>query len=287
MRPALILLLSACLGVPARAADVAEHDRFFIASDKTRLHYIEAGPSTAHTVVLVPGWTMPAWIFEPQIQFFARHYHVVAFDPRGQGQSDIAPTGYEPNRRGMDIAELIARLGNDRVLVMAWSLGVLDTLAYVHAQRDARLAGLVLIDNSIGEEPAPPPPPKPTGPLRPPPPHAERMRHFVAGMFHTPRTPAYLERLTEATLRTPEYAARALLAYPVPRTYWKDAVYTITRPLLYIVRPLWAAQADNLARNRPGTETEIFTTAGHALFVDEPNRFNSIAESFIRRRVWP
>jgi non-heme chloroperoxidase len=53
------------------------------------------------------------------------------------------------------------------------------------------------------------------------------------------------------------------------------------------VRPRWVAQAENLVRNRPGTESEIFTNAGHALFVDEPDRFNTIVESFIRRRVWP
>ena len=38
---------------------------------------------------------------------------------------------------------------------MGWSLGVLDSLAYVSAHGDDRLAGLVLVDNSVGEEPAP------------------------------------------------------------------------------------------------------------------------------------
>ena len=113
------------------------------------------------------------------------------------------------------------------------------------------------------------------------------MRRFVQSMFHTRRDPDYLERLTQATLRTPEPAARALLAYPVPRSYWKEAVYAVTRPVLYVIRPRWVPQAENLVQHRPGTETAIFTEAGHALFVDEPGRFNAIVESFIRRRVWP
>jgi microsomal epoxide hydrolase len=54
-----------------------------------------------------------------------------------------------------------------------------------------------------------------------------------------------------------------------------------------VVRPRWAAQAENLQRNRPGTETVLFATAGHALFVDEPARFNTVLDSFLRRRVWP
>ena len=43
------------------------------------------------------------------------------------------------------------------VLLVGWSLGVLDALAYLHAHGDAAVAGLVLVDNSIGEEPPPPP----------------------------------------------------------------------------------------------------------------------------------
>ncbi len=31
----------------------------------------------------------------------------------------------------------------------------------------------------------------------------------------------------------------------------------------------------------------MFATAGHALFVDEPDRFDAVVEDFINRRVWP
>ena len=36
-------------------------------------------------------------------------------------------------------------------MVIAWSLGVLDTLASIHTQGDRLLAGLVLVDNSVGK----------------------------------------------------------------------------------------------------------------------------------------
>jgi pimeloyl-ACP methyl ester carboxylesterase len=32
---------------------------------------------------------------------------------------------------------------------------------------------------------------------------------------------------------------------------------------------------------------DIFNDAGHALFVDEPARFNSVTERFLERFVWP
>ncbi len=262
----------------------AATEREFRTTDGVRLHYSEHG--SGHTIVLVPGWTMPAWIWQAQIADFSRHYRVIAFDPRGQGDSEAAADGYEPVRRGRDIAELISLLGPERVLLVGWSLGVLDALAYLHADGDGRLAGLVLVDNSVGEEP----PPTPSGhPFRRP--HAmtreARMRLFVAGMFAHPRPAAWIDQLTRTCLRTPEEAAAELLAYPEPRSYWKEAVYSTTRPVLYVVRPRFAGQAQNLRLHHPGAETVVMQGVGHALFVDDPGRFDALLADFIHRRVWP
>jgi non-heme chloroperoxidase len=261
-------------------------DHFFLSSDGVRLHYLEAGPPSAHTLVFVPGWTMPAWIWMPQILAFSQSYHVVAFDPRGQGDSAVPASGYEPVRRGRDVAELIVELKVAPVVVIGWSLGVLDTLASIHVAGDRRLAGLVLVDNSVGEEPAPTYQP-PARRLGPAPNHESAMKLFVRNMFHYPQPPVYLDRLTQAALRMPLAASRLLLAYPEPRSYWRDAVYATKVPLLYVIRPQWEAQVANLVRNRPDTEVDVFDDAGHALFVDEPARFNNVIQRFLQRFVWP
>jgi len=268
--------------------------RFFRASDGTRLHYLEAGPqkagpqspqaATAPTLVLVPGWTMPAWIFSRQIAEFSRQYRVIAFDPRGQGESEIARGGYDHIRRSQDISDLIERLGPRPVTLLAWSLGVLEALAYVHVHGDSHLAGLVLVDNSVGEEP---PPTLGTHRRGPKLPRAQEMRNFVHGMFFRPQSPAYLDRLTEAALRVPEPASRALLAYPVPRSYWREAIYATTKPVLYIVRPKFSGQAKNLANNHPTAETVVLgNNVGHALFVDDAARFDALVQDFLRRKIW-
>ena len=281
----LLCVLLAGFGPAGAQAPAPAQSRFFTSSDGVRLHYLEAGPPRARTIVLVPGWTMPSWIWTEQIRAFSGRYRVVAFDPRGQGDSDAPAWGYEPNRRGKDIAELISRLGPEPVLLVGWSLGVLDSLAYLHADGDRHLAGLVLVDNSIGEEPAPAPSRRPRfGPRVP---HEIMMRRFVRSMFHRPQSEAFLEDLTDATLHTPQYAADALLAYPVPRTYWREAVYSTTKPVLYVVRPALEGQAENLARHDPAAETAIFPGAGHALFIDEAARFNALMQDFIARRIWP
>jgi microsomal epoxide hydrolase len=268
----------------AGAAQAAE-SRFFTTSDGTRLHYLETGRGNAGTIVFVPGWTMPAWIWQPQIDAFSSRFHVIAFDPRGQGQSEIVLSGYDADRRGRDIEELIQAEGEGPVLLVGWSLGVLDVLSYVAQCGDARIAGLVLVDNSIGEDP--PPTPGPRGPKGPKPPRDQARAAFVKGMFHHQQSPDYLARLTRASLQLPEPQSKALLSYDKPRTYWKDAVYSTRKPVLYVIRPRWQGQAANLTARAPNAEAVLFDQAGHALFVDEPQRFNAVLNDFIFRKVWP
>jgi microsomal epoxide hydrolase len=259
-------------------------DRSFVTSDWVHLHYIDQGHG--HTIVLIPGWTMPGWIFDAQIEAFSRNFRVIAFDPRGQGESDVAPSGYEPFRRGQDIEELLAQIDDKSPLLLGWSLGVLDALSYLHQFGDAHIAGLVLVDNSVGEGPAPSAAPR----RRRPPPrrrvtHAVSMRAFVRSMFRTPQPPDYIDRLTEAALHTPGWAAAELLAYPVPRSFWKEAVYSTNKPILYLVTPKFAGQADNLAEHHPGAESVVLEGVGHAMFVDDPGRFDGLVLDFTRR-VW-
>jgi microsomal epoxide hydrolase len=194
--------------------------------------------------------------------------------------------GYEPIRRGQDISELLQQVASAPVVVVAWSLGVLDTLSAIHTGGDRMLAGLVLVDNSVGEEPAPVSRPVPRR-KGPPPSRDVAMRQFVKAMFQRPQPDFFLNKLTETCLRTPEYASRALLAYPVPRSYWRDAIYATRVPVLYMVRPRWIEQGENLLRNRPNTELDVFTDVGHALFIDDAARFDRDLDSFLRRRVWP
>ena len=270
------------------AVEAAE-SRSFITSDGARLHYLEAGLSDLQTVVFVPGWAMPAWIFDRQIAALSDRYHVLALDPRGQGLSEVTRFGYSHERRGRDIGELIDHAAEGRVVLVGWSLGVLDSLAYVADAGDDRIAGLVLIDNSIGEAPAPHPAPVPrSGASRPEPSPGDRraMRAaFVAGMFANDPGADYRARLTDQALRMTVEDERRLLAYDVPREYWRAAVHSTDRPVLYVVRPRWREQGDNLVRTHADASMTVFEDSGHALFVDEAERFNALLIDFLDHRL--
>ncbi|MBR0674031.1 alpha/beta fold hydrolase [Neoroseomonas soli] len=247
-----------------------------------RLRYLEAG--TGRLVVFVPGWCMPARIFEPQIAALSRRWRVVSLDPRGQGRSDVPTGGYEPTRRGQDIRDLLAHLGGGRVVLAGWSLGVLDALSYADMAGDGRLAGLALIDNSVGE--GTPPPARPStffANLRRK--RDETVRGFVRGMYRTPQDPAYLDGIAREAQRMPVEASIRLLSYPRPREFWRDSLYAVRRPVYYAVTPRLRGQAEAVAQRHPQPMVEIFETAGHALFVDEPARFNASMDEFLARKA--
>lgn len=283
---------------PARAAAPEVPDpavagaasRWFTTSDGVRLHYFEAGPSSrrspATTFVFVPGWTMPAWIWKAQIEYLAPNFRVLALDPRGQGRSEIAPEGYTYARRATDIAELLAAARcRVPVVLVGWSLGVLESLQYLHDTRQTGRAspvrGLVLVDNSVGV--GDPPTSDPTFFSRLRGKRRETVSGFVASMFKREPGPGWRDALVEAALRTPLQASIDLLRQPRPREFWRDSLLGTAQPVLYAYTPKFAQQGEIVKARRAAIETRLFADAGHALFVDEAAAFNEALERFVLR----
>ncbi len=259
--------------------------RRFTTSDGVTLHVIESRPASAApgapVIALVPGWSMPASIWRAQLDALGRRHTVVALDPRGQGSSEVPPGGYTLERRAADIAEFLAAY--PRVVLVGWSLGALESLEYVARNGESRLAGLVLVDSSVGENPRP-------GKSD----FLDRLKRdreatldaFMRAIFRTPPAEADLRALVAGAQRMPLEASVSLLSYPVPREHWRDIARSVRAPLLYVVTPQFSAQAGNLKKNRPATGVVVFESAGHALFADEPARFDAVLEEFVER-VWP
>jgi non-heme chloroperoxidase len=271
------------LAAALEAADGAA-ERFarreVVTSDGVRLNMIEQHPAMpsmgAPTIVLVPGWCMPATIWRAQLIDLGARWPTCALDPRGQGQSEIPPAGYTADRRADDLHDALQ--GRDRVVLVAWSLGVLEALQYVHRHGSGRLLGLALVDNSIGE------PPAPAGST-----FLQRLRKaraptvdaFVRSMFAHPPPATTLEQLRASAMRMPLESSIALLSWPLPREHWRDVVHSFDKPLAYIVTPHLREQSEHLRRARPGSRIEVFEQAGHALFVDEALRFNRLLADWI------
>ncbi len=265
----------------------------FSTSDQVKLSYYEAAPKapSQSTLVFVPGWSMPGWIWFNVAKQWSATHRVIVFDPRGQGQSEVAPTGYEYKRRAADIAELIAACQCSQVTLIGWSLGGLEAVQYTQIYNADHLAGLVLVDHSVGV--GKPPSWDPTFFNRLRTDHPKAMAMFVRSMFTQKPSPVALRQLTEAALHLPLQPAIELLSQPVPREFWRDAVVNAPVPVLYLVIPKFAEQAQiikelklqNSVPNANRIHVRVFEGLGHALFVDDAVSFNAEISEFLKRNL--
>jgi non-heme chloroperoxidase len=255
--------------------------RSFRTSDGVKLSILDAGPrrktEAGPTIAFIPGWCMPAELWRRQLEPLGTRYHTLALDPRGQGRSDVPPKGYTAERRAKDIEEFLQPLSN--VVLVGWSLGALESLEYLNRFGSEKISALVLVDSSVGEEPAPAPSSGFIDGLRRS--RDTALKQFVPAMFYKSRPKTEIDALVRGAKRMSLENSIALLSYPFPRTHWKEIALAFDKPLLYVVTPQFADQARNLEQHRPGTQIEIFERAGHALFVDEPERFNVLLGNFV------
>lgn len=281
MKRAIGVLLLSLLASLAYAADPKTKSGFFTTSDGVRLHYLEAGRGPG--MVFVPGWTMPGWIWEAQIQYFAARYHVVALDPRSQGESQKTTAGNSPERRAQDIKELVDHLRLGPAVLVGWSLAVSELMTYAERFGGETVRAYVLVDGFVWDKLDPD---LVRGILdffrqfqtnR-----REFTERFVRSMYKKPQPEGYLERVVAASLRTPADSAIAMNVGFVSRADWRPAMAKLDRPVLIIsVGGLGSKAAQLIKSAVPSARMEAFEDAGHALFVDDADRFNQVLEDFL------
>jgi non-heme chloroperoxidase len=262
-------------------AEIPQH-RYFKTSDGLRLHYWEAG-SGAQTLVFIPGWMMPAQVFSQQLQTLSKQYRVIAFDPRSQGLSEVSQGSHAPQIRNRDLRELLDHVHPGPFLLAGWSLGVLEILDFLARNTPKNLAGIVLIDNSIGFGPAPSHRSTPAV-SNSPQERAQRLRSFVKSLTKKTLPPSLFEAIYQSTLQISEPVARQLVQKPYEREYWRSALLKQKVPVLYAIRPQYEIQGREFQAERPQLASlAIFPKAGHALFLDDPARFNQSVLQFAQK----
>src|SRR5205807_2487111 len=127
MRIRLTAVLLCIIATPLVFAQAGKSE-FFKTSDGVRIHYLESGNGRA--IVFIPGWTMPAWIWQKQIDDFSKKYHVIAVDPRSQGESDKPPYGHMPETRARDYKELVDQLALKQPVFVGWSMACGELAKY-------------------------------------------------------------------------------------------------------------------------------------------------------------
>jgi microsomal epoxide hydrolase len=277
-RKSLIVLL--LLTSLAFAAGPETKNGNFKTSDGVRLHYLEVGHGPA--IVFIPGWSMPAWIWERQISYFAERYHVIALDPRSQGESDKVSEGDYPERRAQDVKELLDHLDPGPAVLVGWSLAVSELVTYAERFGGSNVRAYVLVDGFLWDKPDPQVLSAILGFCH----QIEMSRRevtekFGRSMYRKPQSDDYIHRVVTASLQMPSDSAVAALATSIARSDWRTAINKLDRPVLLTHQTETKSTADLIKSILPSARVEQFDDAGHALFVDDADRFNSVLEDFI------
>ncbi len=254
-----------------------------------RIHYVEAGDRGAkRTILFVPGWSMSTAVWEGQLARFASAAHVVSIDPRSQGQSTVTTRFNTPEQRAQDLHRVIQSLKLTNIVLVGWSQGVQDVAAYAAAFEGDGVSGYVLVDAPVASGPAdavahP-------GELQQ---QLERFamyeqfpKQYLAGMMNAIiRSPEGRKRIDDYVnigLRTPPDVGITMLMMDFIAKDRRAALAKFNRPALIIA----SAQSEEIeaqremSRHIKDARFETIDNAGHAVFLDQPQRFYELLAGF-------
>jgi pimeloyl-ACP methyl ester carboxylesterase/predicted glycosyltransferase len=123
----------------------------FIERDGVRVFWESYGQGD-QTMLFLPTWTLVhSRIWKAQIPYFARHFRVVVFDPRGNGRSDRprSPSAYDESEFAQDAIDVMDACGVDRAILVALSSGAQRGMLLA-AEHPERVAGMVFIGPFVG-----------------------------------------------------------------------------------------------------------------------------------------
>jgi microsomal epoxide hydrolase len=280
MKPKLLLAALLLCALPLFAQ--SPKSAFFTTSDGIKIHYLESG--TGRPIVFIPGWTMPAWIWEKQIAEFSKKYHVVAVDPRSQGESDKPTYGHLPETRARDYKELVDHLALKQPVLVGWSMGVGELLKYAEQFGTDNVAGFVLVDGFVWDKPDPNLFLGMSGWMNML--QQDRRKQadgFIRTMFKKPQPEDYIKRLVDASVQVPADTAAILIYDMIAVKDFSPGLAKMDRPVLFAYQTQTQPTAD-LLKSKLGEKVRLerFDDAGHALFVENADKFNRILEEFIQ-----
>ena len=103
------------------------------------------------TILFVPPWAIVhSRVWKMQVPYFARHFRVVVFDPRGNGRSirPQDPSEYTEEQYAEDALAVMDASGTEQAVVVSLSLGAQRSLLFGDAHPD-RVLGQVFIAPAV------------------------------------------------------------------------------------------------------------------------------------------
>jgi pimeloyl-ACP methyl ester carboxylesterase len=258
---------------------------FLDVAPQVKLYYESSGQGDV--LLFVPGWMMTAGVWKDQVAAFSKTHRVIVMDPRGQGNSSKVLSGNTLQQQAKDLRRLVEILQLNGVTIVAWSMAVAVVLEYVNQFGNDRLKSVVLVDGwpSMVK--------KDDWPRGLTPEDTNRLvldwennrmvktNEFIDNMFTTERTEPELEWMVKEALRTPTTVA-TVMGYDYFSSDRRPLLSKIAVPTLITMTGENKDIGEFMKGQIPNSELTVFEGLGHALFLDDPKRFNERLAAFLK-----
>lgn len=118
----------------------------FVQANGLKFHYLDWGNPDGPPLVLLHGVGQTCHTWDLFAAAMAPHFHVMAFDQRGHGDSDWAPDrDYARAAMVNDVAEFTKAAGLDSFYLIGMSMGGMNSMMFT-SQNLARVRSLVVVD---------------------------------------------------------------------------------------------------------------------------------------------
>lgn len=119
--------------------------------NNTKIFYIKEGEGK-EVIVLSHGLLWSHRMFKAQIDYLKKHFTVIAYDHRGQGQSEVSPGTYDMDLLTQDALELIDKVACQPVHFLGLSMGGFVGMRLAARYPD-KVKSLMLLETSAQPEP--------------------------------------------------------------------------------------------------------------------------------------
>ena len=186
---------------------------------------------------------------------------------------------------------MLEPLGVRRPVLIGWSQGVQDVAAYVERYGSNDLAGIVLVDAAVsdGADGIVARPQETAAQFKMFAVYQAHQKEYLGGMMRAiiskPGGDDAIARLVETGMKTPADIGVAMLIADMFGVNRTPALKKIDCPTLIIA----SAKSDELARQQaaanqiPHARLEKIEDAAHAVFLDQPVRFDELVKSFVAK----
>ncbi len=254
------------------------------------IEYAVDGPRTGLPVVFIHGFPFSKEMWKPQVEALKKEYHVITYDVRGHGGSDVGDGQYSVEYFVDDLFGLLDHLKILKAVVVGLSMGGYIALRAIERSPE-RFRGIALCDTrseADGNE----------GKVK----RAGQAANvktegikkfaelFVKGVFFEKSfetNPEAIEMIKTTIEHSAPVAVAGTLLALAARTDTTASLYKINVPTLILVGQhdvLTPPSASHAMKEKiPGAEIHVLPKAAHMSNLEQPEEFNMFLMNFLKK----